>query len=183
MAFRAPVLGYNTNVRHKGRLFHIQTEDSGVGHPHVISHLFADGGRIVASKKTAYADQLGAENLPDLVKKLMQAQHKAMFIALRDGLYDEDPVDSAVTRPHVAPPPADITGLRDRPSETRAELASDVPTSGPLYRETLSVQGGSAKSTSPEPALRVSLFGGDGAGESLDEVILHYLAQQDREHA
>ena len=49
MAFRAPLLGYNTNVRHKGKLFHIQTEDSGIGHPHIITHLFADGGRIVAS--------------------------------------------------------------------------------------------------------------------------------------
>ncbi|MDB4972518.1 MAG: hypothetical protein JWN48_859 [Myxococcaceae bacterium] len=90
MAFRAPLLGYNTNVRHAGKLYHIQTEDSGIDHPHVITHLFADGGRIVASKKTSYADRVGGEGLPDLVKKLMQAQHKAMFIALRDGIYDED---------------------------------------------------------------------------------------------
>ncbi len=41
----SPLLGYNTNVRHKGRVFHIQTEDSGVLKPLVISHLFADGGR------------------------------------------------------------------------------------------------------------------------------------------
>ena len=63
MAFRAPLLGYNTNVRHKGRLYHIQTEDSGVGHPHIITHLFADGGRIVGSKKTSYAEHLNAEAL------------------------------------------------------------------------------------------------------------------------
>lgn len=90
MAFRAPVLGYNTNVRHKGKLYHIQTEDSGIDHPHVITHLFADGGRIVASKKTSYADRVGSDGLPDQVKKLMQGQHKAMFISLRDGVYDED---------------------------------------------------------------------------------------------
>jgi hypothetical protein len=95
MAFRAPLLGYNTNVRHKGKLYHIQTEDSGVDHPHVITHLFADGGRIVASKKTSYADRVGSDGLPEQVKKLMQGQHKSMFISLRDGLYDEDASDEA----------------------------------------------------------------------------------------
>src|ERR1051325_1008826 len=92
MAFRAPLLGYNTNVRHKGKLYHIQTEDSGVDHPHVITHLFADGGRIVATRKTSYAERGGSEGLPEIVKKLMQAQHKAIFIALRDGVYDEDEI-------------------------------------------------------------------------------------------
>jgi hypothetical protein len=86
----SPLLGYNTNVRHKGKLYHIQTEDSGVNHPHIITHLFADGGRIIASKKTAYAQYVGSENLQEIVKKLMQEQHKAMFIALRDCVYDED---------------------------------------------------------------------------------------------
>ena len=42
----SPLLGYNTNVRHKGKLYHIQTEDSGVNRPHIITHLFADGGRL-----------------------------------------------------------------------------------------------------------------------------------------
>ena len=43
----SPLLGYNTNVRHRGKIFHIQTEDSGVTHAHIFTHLFADGGRIV----------------------------------------------------------------------------------------------------------------------------------------
>ena len=86
---QSPLVGYNTNVRHKGKLYHIQTEDSGVSHPHIITHLFADGGRIVSSKKTNYAQHVGAENLHEVVKKLMQEQHKAMFIALRDCVFDE----------------------------------------------------------------------------------------------
>jgi len=86
----SPLLGYNNNVRHKGKLYHIQTEDSGVNHPHIITHLFADGGRIIASRKTDYRQHLGAGNLNEIVKKLMQEQHKAMFIALRDCEYDED---------------------------------------------------------------------------------------------
>ncbi len=84
----SPLLGYNTNVRHKGRVFHIQTEDSGVQHPHVITHLFADGGRILKSNKTSYADLVSALDMAAQVKKIMQDQHKAMFIALRDGQFD-----------------------------------------------------------------------------------------------
>lgn len=91
----SPLLGYNTNVRHLGKVFHIQTEDSGTSHAHIFTHLFADGGRIIATKKTTYAHWIGTERYPGVVKKLMQAQHKAMFIALRDGLFDEDEVAGA----------------------------------------------------------------------------------------
>jgi len=86
----SPLLGYNTNVRHHGKLYHIQTEDSGATHGHIFTHLFADGGRIIASKKTTYKDRIGTLGYPDVVKKLMRESHKAIFIALRDGLFDED---------------------------------------------------------------------------------------------
>lgn len=91
----SPLVGYNTNVRHHGKVFHIQTEDSGLTHGHIFTHLFADGGRIIATKKTTYAQHIGTERYPSAVKKLMQAQHKAMFIALRDGLFDVDEVKGA----------------------------------------------------------------------------------------
>jgi hypothetical protein len=87
--FQSPLLGYNNNVRHKGRVFHIQTEDSGVNHPHIITHLFMDGGRILKSVKRSYAEHVGSEKMSDLVRGLMKEQHKAMFIALRDGKFDE----------------------------------------------------------------------------------------------
>jgi hypothetical protein len=163
MAFRAPVLGYNTNVRHKGRLFHIQTEDSGVGHPHVITHLFADGGRIVASKKTAYAEHIGADNLPDFVKKLMQAQHKQMFIALRDGQFDDDAQDPAQKRPA---------------GEAKAPLYRNAPSAQPSSAAaTDDAKAGDAKPGKSAP----SLFTRDASGLGLDEVILRYLAQEDRD--
>lgn len=84
----SPLLGFNNNVRHKGRVFHIQTEDSGIRHPHIITHLFADGGRILKSIKTSYDEHLGRPGMAETVRGMMQEQHKAMFIALRDGQYD-----------------------------------------------------------------------------------------------
>jgi hypothetical protein len=114
----SPLVGYNTNVRHKGKLYHIQTEDSGVNHPHVITHLFADGGRIIASRKTGYADHLGAKDLQSVVKKLMQDQHKAMFIELRDCVYDDDST--------VAIDEAPSTGVNHTPSAAAAHAASSA---------------------------------------------------------
>src|SRR6185436_13231824 len=84
----SPLLGYNNNVRHKNRVFHIQTEDSGVKKPHIITHLFMDGGRILKSVKTSYAEHVGADGMADIVRGMMKDQHKAMFIALRDGQFD-----------------------------------------------------------------------------------------------
>ena len=87
--FQSPLLGYNNNVRHKNRVFHIQTEDSGVNHPHIITHLFMDGGRILKSVKKSYAEHVGAEGMAEIVRGLMKEQHKAIFIALRDGQFDD----------------------------------------------------------------------------------------------
>lgn len=187
MVFRAPLLGYNTNVRHKGRLYHIQTEDSGIGHPHVITHLFADGGRILASKKTGYAEHLGANGLQDIVKKLMQSQHKAMFIALRDGLYDDNSsLDAAAeaTGTHAIPDPQPA----EPPKPPESPEASRVTARGgdenerkPLYQNTLSA----TQPVAAAPAAasgRQSIFGSDLLSEkSLDEVILSYLATDDKE--
>ncbi len=86
--FQSPLLGYNNNVRHKNRVFHIQTEDSGVNHPHIITHLFMDGGRILKSVKKSYAEHVGADGMQEIVRVLMKEQHKAIFIALRDGQFD-----------------------------------------------------------------------------------------------
>ena len=81
------ITGFNANVRHRGRVFHIQTEDSGRSHPHVISHVY-HGGTILASEKREYAEQLGEEDLPGLVRRLMEEQHKIMVSRLKGGDYD-----------------------------------------------------------------------------------------------
>ena len=50
---RSPVLGYNHNLRHGGRVFHVQTEDSGQGYARLHTHLFFEG-TILSSKKQEY---------------------------------------------------------------------------------------------------------------------------------
>lgn len=100
----SPLVGYNNNVRHLGQVFHIQTEDSGIKHPHVITHVFADGGRIIATRRTSYAEHLKAPDLPDLVKGIMKEQHKAVFLALRSGSFDDSFDTGKVTIPDAVAP-------------------------------------------------------------------------------
>ena len=49
-----------------------------------------DGGRILKSVKTSYAEHVGDDKMDDIVREMMKQQHKAMFIALRDGKFDTD---------------------------------------------------------------------------------------------
>lgn len=85
----SPLVGFNNNVKHKGRIFHVQTEDSGIKRPHIVTHLFADGGRILKSTRTDYSEHLGRTDMHTVVRRMMKEQHKAMFIALRDGQLDD----------------------------------------------------------------------------------------------
>jgi hypothetical protein len=80
---RSPVVGYNHNLRYRGRLFHVQTEDSGPVNPHVFTHLFYEG-TILSSKKLQY-DAVAHE---DAVKVQMQQLHKSMMRELTLGEHD-----------------------------------------------------------------------------------------------
>jgi hypothetical protein len=81
---RSPVVGYNHNLRYRGRLFHVQTEDSGPVNPHVFTHLFYEG-TILSSKKLQYS----AESHEDAVKVQMQQLHKSMMRELTAGDHDQ----------------------------------------------------------------------------------------------
>jgi hypothetical protein len=128
---QSPLLGFNNNVKHKGRVFHIQTEDSGIRHPHIITHLFADGGRILKTTKTSYAEHVGQDGMADVVTAMMKEQHKAMFIALRDGQFDHyfDEARPAPSKPiakEPTPPPAPAVAAFTAPAQTTAQPAPAV---------------------------------------------------------
>ncbi len=80
---RSPVLGYNHNLRYGGRIFHVQTEDSGLGYARLYTHLFYEG-TILSSKKQEY-DPAAPE---DAVRALMQKLHKAMIRELTHQEHD-----------------------------------------------------------------------------------------------
>lgn len=164
------VVGFNHNIKHRGNLYHIQTEDSGLENPHIITHLFV-GGNILASKKTSYADIVGADNLTLVVRELMEEQHKETLRNLINGVYDDlDGVSAPRARAYE---PGQL-----RPGED-VRLNEGLRTESGSYRilppEVLEAR------RSPPPMEREgaeTLFGEDLISEkSLDEVILSYLAE------
>ncbi len=80
--------GFNTHIKHKGRMFHVQTEDSGHANPKIITLLY-EGGVILTSKKSSYEDRVSAENLETVVKELMEEQHSEMVQALKGGQLED----------------------------------------------------------------------------------------------
>jgi hypothetical protein len=105
---RSPVLGYNHNLRYGGRVFHVQTEDSGQGYARLYTHLFFEG-TILSSKKQEY----DPEAPEDSVRAAMQQLHKAMIKELTRGEHDprigaffSARGEPAMLEPRPAPAPA-----------------------------------------------------------------------------
>ena len=153
--------GFNTNIRHRGVLFHVQSEDSGRAHPHIITHLF-HGGNIMFSEKSSYADEVEASDLEDRVRKKMEAQHKAVLKRLVANEFDEVIVErmgAGIFAEDAA----------DTHAETRAGsgTAPAVDESGP------------GEPAVPEEASR-SFGEGIVSDKPLDEVILNFLVENAR---
>ncbi|HUT54466.1 MAG TPA: hypothetical protein VM658_13840 [bacterium] len=170
--------GYNHNICYKGQIFHIQTEDSGVKYPHVITLLFVKGN-IVARKKKDYTEAVGFERMEEVVRELMQDQHKDMLRELKSGVHDrflggapgkeeeavcaapEAPAKPAAPRPGVpAPPPPPARALR-------AEDFVEKPAA-----KTITI-------SEDQEIKDEDIFGADLISDkSLDEVILSFLSKQ-----
>lgn len=88
MVIRKPLVGYNHNFRYKNRVYHVQSEDSGVESPHIYTHIFHEG-MIISSAKTDYHDLAKEPDHVAAVRKLMQKQHKGLMKRLRRGGFDE----------------------------------------------------------------------------------------------
>lgn len=76
--------GFNTDCTVSGKVFHVQTEDNGLKNPTIVTLVY-QGGAIVASKKTSYADILAADCLSDVVRELMEEQHKSVISDIKTG--------------------------------------------------------------------------------------------------
>ena len=87
-SFRRAQMGFNNNIKFRDTVFHVQTEDSGLDQPHIITHLFADGGRVIKSHKRLYTEHTTRSDVAEYVRGLMKAQHLEMVMALRDGRFD-----------------------------------------------------------------------------------------------
>jgi len=154
------VVGYNHNIMYKGEVFHVQTEDSGINNPHIITLLYR-GGNILASKKTSYADIVRMGNLNQVVEDLMKEQHKEMLRRLKSGEFDERIGFKQPSQPQDAPiveaPPAAVQA----PAPVQAQQESPK-----LPQE-----------TPPQ-----SVPAASDKKQSLDDIIFNFLSAGDDSH-
>jgi hypothetical protein len=87
-SFRRAQMGFNNNIKYSEQVFHVQTEDSGLDQPHIITHLFADGGRVIKSRKRSYQEHVARTDVAEFVRGMMKSQHLEMVMSLREGKFD-----------------------------------------------------------------------------------------------
>ena len=90
------ITGFNTDIKHNEKVYHVQTEDKGVANPYIETLVYV-GGEILASNKTSYAEQLKTGVDDKWIGGLMEQQHRTMIAAIKRGRFDQ-PAD------HLPPP-------------------------------------------------------------------------------
>ncbi len=154
--------GYNTDFKFQGKVYHVQTEDGGANSPFITSLLYHQGA-ILASRKTSYADILKADCLDEVVRELMMEQHKQMIRDLMQGKLEvpgAQRVAAPVSKPASAPQP--------QPAAPKPAPAKPVESkqSAPAPAE--------PKAAPPAPKE-------EAKEKSLDDIILDFLAQEQKE--
>ena len=116
------ITGFNTDIRHNDKVYHIQTEDKGLQNPYIESLVYV-GGEILASKKTSYAEQAKAGVDEKWIGGLMEQQHRTMIAAIKRGRFDQGaPEVSHHTT--VAAPENAITQTLEQPEEPEIATAT-----------------------------------------------------------
>ena len=142
-------VGMNSNIHHQAKVLHVQTEDSGYEHGHIITHIFL-AGSIIASQKLEYAHESDATT----VKELIKSQHQDMVRALRSGQFDKKIFLNRAQRPqstiplarkksnHPAKPiPPTVTKDKNEVKSTSIESTSGNAASEELNKRSLKSQG------------------------------------------
>ena len=87
------ITGYNTDVRHGNRVFHVQTEDKGVANPKIETLIYV-GGEILDSYRSSYDDLLANPPVGETaIQGRMDEQHRAVIRDIKNGKYDLTPPD------------------------------------------------------------------------------------------
>lgn len=139
--------GYNTDIDRGDLVVHVQTEDKGQANPCVESLIYV-GGRVVASKRSSYADLLEQGAAEPAISQFMDQQHRKIVQAIQRGRLDEK------IRLVVAAPP-DGSGAAP-PAEATAELSLDLSTESPLVvGETVAVWVRASRGAEPATGVEI----------------------------
>ncbi|HSQ19756.1 MAG TPA: hypothetical protein VLR92_05220, partial [Blastocatellia bacterium] len=189
------ITGFNTDVRHEGHVYHVQTEDRGKDNP-ILESLVYVGGTIVAKKLTPYPEPSNEGIAPDALASLLKRQHQIIIAAIKAGriedlirhslkqperqLPENSPAEKlAHTRSAVTTETDETLSIPRAPAvkdellaETRESDPADVI--APVSTGSSTLGRSSRQGSSFEATTRASSYHGDAAGLNLDQVLEDY---------
>ncbi|MEO6324266.1 MAG: hypothetical protein ABIT01_00435 [Thermoanaerobaculia bacterium] len=144
------ITGFNTDIKHGEKVFHVQTEDRGTGNP-VVESLVYVGGEILLSKKSPYPEHIKDSQVDEkAVKEMMDLQHRRIIEAIRRGRFDgTKPGELSPLEPEV------IAGAGPAPEPVSAAAAAAA--AAMLSGASGSFQPARPAATSQPPAPRPAL--------------------------
>jgi hypothetical protein len=83
------ITGFNTDVPHQDRIYHVQTEDRGTKDNPVLESLVYIGGTIIAKKLTPYADKITQGANEAMIASLLKRQHQIIIAAIKAGRIED----------------------------------------------------------------------------------------------
>ncbi|HVS00580.1 MAG TPA: hypothetical protein VMW27_28420 [Thermoanaerobaculia bacterium] len=168
------ITGYNTDVRHKEVVFHVQTEDKGASNPFIESLVYV-GGQVLASKRASYASLLEEGKEKEDIVALMDHQHRTMIAAIRHGKLDDKLaalLAGRQTGQHAAPLASGPVPVPP-PIPAPAPPPVLVPVPSPAAVPPPSLSDSASLFSTPAPGARPA-----AADRTLDQVILEYLTSE-----
>jgi hypothetical protein len=190
------IMGFNTDVRHEGHVYHVQTEDGGEDN-RIFESLVYIGGTIVAKKRTPYPAPLSEKASQEKLTSLLRRQHQVIIAAIKAGRIEElirhslkqqarkEGKESQSTETVTSPRAAQSVNTVDRinvPARQRAIPSPKRVSASDAAAPVESAASGSLKPVRPSgrnvsglkagPAASTSR--GDTAGLNLDQVLEDY---------
>jgi len=84
------ITGFNTDVDHADRVFHVQTEDKGLDNP-IVESLIYCGGEIIDTRRSSYGELIESSGFSeDAVLERMESQHQTMIREILNGRFDAE---------------------------------------------------------------------------------------------
>jgi hypothetical protein len=102
------ITGFNTDVPHQDRVYHVQTEDRGTKDNPVLESLVYIGGTIIAKKLTPYADKINQGANDAAIATLLKKQHQVIIAAIKAGRIEDLIKHSAIYNGDRSPAPAAV---------------------------------------------------------------------------
>ena len=80
------IIGFNTDIKYRDEVFHIQTEDKGENNP-TVETLVYHNGEILLSRRISYSHLSAKSDARKRIKNMMKTQHDHVITELKGGKF------------------------------------------------------------------------------------------------